>query len=774
MRKRVIDNLYVGTLEDCKAIEGNDAWSVVHACKHPCHAGRCGDRPNPSAPNYLSLREGHHLYLNMIDPDVPMFRREMFDAFLEFMRDEWATGRRILIHCNRGESRAPTLALLFLAKCLYRITPVSFDDAADEFEVMTGERLRPGKGLDEWMRSHWHEFKDGQRVPSMAMPETVAPPVPPVETPKMEGDISLAMVRANPLIHFAGFTEIEDKGHTWVKPIPNVLQFDIAEAYQFCKENNLPCRLIILKPRQVGCSTFCAELCYHHMRSSQSDMIVMGDVSKRTEKVWQMFQDIDKHDSFPWDSTITVSNTEKTRFVYGDGSEGLVEHDTALDPKAGISGTRQVVWLTEAARYMKNSGRDKKVITAVLNSLANLPDTLGVAESTAEGASGWFYETWQQAVTLDDRKKGVVGNGWIKVFAPWFVFPEHSLPRLAENNDYFADELDHRERRGIDLYGWTAEQIAWRRMKIRKDCANDLRMFDQDFPEDAQSCFLASGRPRFDLEKLSKWKKRATVAYELADRGSLERAENGSVNFMLRGDGEAWLWCCEKPQPGCSYIAFADPCMGEQSEGSAFPDAHALGIIRAGYFEQRGSTKVWRKPRLVAAIDVPTGCRWDDEIAGERVKRMTDWYGGCEVIPETGNGLGLLHCLRKAGCQIYQREKMDNMRPGERLQVIGWETNRDTRPIVVNSMADYIREDAFDCDFLPAILEMETFIVTDRGRAEAKPLCHDDWVMGIGIGLANIERAQPMMPPTVFLAPEFQTDPADLSLRTGLGLGAFT
>lgn len=701
----------------------------------------------------------------MIDPKVPLFQRRMFEDFIGFMRSEWEAGRRILIHCNKGESRSPTLAILFLSKVLYRLTAESFDHAADEFEVLTQERYRPSAGIDQWMREHWDDFLGGRRLPSMDKPPSE--PVRPV-LPAITPEAGAQLVRSNPLIHFAGFTQIETKEHVWQNPLPNALQYDIAAAYQFCLEEGIACRLIILKPRQVGCSTFCGEVCYHHMRRVQSDMIIMGDVAKRTEKVWTMFQDIEKRDTFGWDSTIVVSNTEKIRFSYADGSEGLVEHDTALDPKAGISGTRQVVWLTEAARYMKTGGRDKKVITAVLNSLPNAKNTICMAESTAEGAHGWFYETHQGAVSLEDRRKGVIGNGWIKVFAPWFAFQEHQLECRPENADYFDGDLDERERRGIDLYQWSDQQIAWRRMKIKADCANDSRMFDQDFPEDPQSCFLASGRPRFDLDAIAKLEKVARVTHGLAETGVLEI--NGSaVNFMPRGT-EDWLWCCERPTPGCAYIGFVDPCMGEQSEGSLFPDAHAPGILRAGYFDER---QVWHNTRLVAAMDVPNGCRWPDEVLAERMKRLLDWYGGCMVVPEIGNGLGVLNELRRQGCQIYQREKMDRMRPGEKLEVVGWETNKDTRPIVVNAMANFIRERRIDLSYQPAIEELKTFIINDRGRAEAKSGCHDDWPMGIGIGLANIELAQVLMPPVVFSLGE-HGDAANALPCSGMSSAAFS
>ena len=47
-----------------------------------------------------------------------------------------------------------------------------------------------------------------------------------------------------------------------------------------------------------------------------------------------------------------MSNTEKIRFSYPDGSEGLVEHDTALDPKARAVAVHELVVACEAASVM--------------------------------------------------------------------------------------------------------------------------------------------------------------------------------------------------------------------------------------------------------------------------------------------------------------------------------------------------------------------------------------------------------------------------------------
>ena len=551
---------------------------------------------------------------------------------------------------------------------------------------------------------------------------------------KLTAEQIVALVQASPLIHFAGYVTIEDKEHTRIRPVPNVLQYRIAEAYEWCIANGIPPRIMVLKPRQKGSSTFCGHVCYHHARRFHCDGMIIGDEADRTKKVWHMFWEYAANDRFPWDSK-SHYNEKRGFFNYRDGSKGEWEHDTANDPKAGISGTRQVIWYTEAARYAKSGARtDVKVITASLNSLAKVPHSLAFAESTADGAGGWFYDNWQSAATFEQVKAGDYQNGWIRIFAAWFEFPDASLPRTPQNERWFAPELDSEEKRGVELYKWTPAQIAWRRSQIANECAGDVRMFNQDFPSDDESCFLSSGRARFNLDGVSRLEVMAKNEHSKAEIGVIEK-QGGGVGFIPRAE-DGWVWMQERPKDGRGYLAFIDGAMGEQSKGAKDPDAHGAGILGDAYQDRNG---VVHPPELVAAIHVPNGCRWDPDLIGERLAMLADYFGGCMVVPEiNGPGLAIVQSLRKYGALIYQRIKQDHVNPGKRLQVPGWETTSLTREIWVSALADAIREQDFNCRYLPAVKEFKTFYVDDRGKAAAKAGTHDDWCAGIGIGLACI------------------------------------
>lgn len=110
-----------------------------------------------SHPNYLSLRREQDLFLNIIDPPKPLFMPASFHTFLEFADCQWSQGGKLLIHCNQGESRAPSLALLFLAKRRFALDDRSYATARDQFTRLF-PKYRPGPGIQEFLSANWAVF----------------------------------------------------------------------------------------------------------------------------------------------------------------------------------------------------------------------------------------------------------------------------------------------------------------------------------------------------------------------------------------------------------------------------------------------------------------------------------------------------------------------------------------------------------------------------------------------------------------------------------------
>ena len=108
-------------------------------------------------PHYLALELATDLYLNLIDPPKPLFMARSFHLFLAFSRVQLEKGRKILIHCNQGESRAPSLALLLLAKLKSQISNESYEAVRAEFKALFNG-YNPGRGIQKYLAGHWREF----------------------------------------------------------------------------------------------------------------------------------------------------------------------------------------------------------------------------------------------------------------------------------------------------------------------------------------------------------------------------------------------------------------------------------------------------------------------------------------------------------------------------------------------------------------------------------------------------------------------------------------
>jgi hypothetical protein len=116
---QVYRDIYVGDDEDFEKVKGKEDWSIVRACKEGPggHREAIGYHTQgaPKGPDYLFVKKKNLLSLNLIDVDNPDFiPDELIEEALKFIKDERAKDRKVLIACNAGVSRSPSIALLYL------------------------------------------------------------------------------------------------------------------------------------------------------------------------------------------------------------------------------------------------------------------------------------------------------------------------------------------------------------------------------------------------------------------------------------------------------------------------------------------------------------------------------------------------------------------------------------------------------------------------------------------------------------------------------------
>lgn len=153
----VYPKLFVGSQADEEQLRGQTGWFFIHACKDPYHRQALGYSKHGAPkdhPEYLVARREGRLILNLVDAkDVNYIPAEIIDAALEAIRDN--IGRsKILLHCNLGRSRSPTIALLYLAKFTGRYSGLAIQDALHVFGKVYPP-YEPVQGMADYARINW-------------------------------------------------------------------------------------------------------------------------------------------------------------------------------------------------------------------------------------------------------------------------------------------------------------------------------------------------------------------------------------------------------------------------------------------------------------------------------------------------------------------------------------------------------------------------------------------------------------------------------------------
>lgn len=156
----VHEKLYVGAESDEHQIRGQPGWFVIHACKEPYHrqalnyTGRAASKDHPE---YLLARRDGRLILNLVDvDDVNFIRTEIIDAALNAIHDNIKESK-VLVHCNQGQSRSPTIALLYMRKYTKIFRGLELSESLLAFRKIY-PLYNPARGMAEYARLNWQLY----------------------------------------------------------------------------------------------------------------------------------------------------------------------------------------------------------------------------------------------------------------------------------------------------------------------------------------------------------------------------------------------------------------------------------------------------------------------------------------------------------------------------------------------------------------------------------------------------------------------------------------
>ena len=153
--------LFVGDdNDDQEAAKKN--FAIVTAAKDGPYGHRAALRYTtmgaPKGDNYYHATRGKRMVLNLLDVDNPDFIPEqvIFPA-LKWINKHLKAGDKVLVHCNAGHSRGPSIGLMFLRTI--GEMPGGFLTSEKVFRALY-PKYDPGIGMRTFSRTHWQQLKD--------------------------------------------------------------------------------------------------------------------------------------------------------------------------------------------------------------------------------------------------------------------------------------------------------------------------------------------------------------------------------------------------------------------------------------------------------------------------------------------------------------------------------------------------------------------------------------------------------------------------------------
>lgn len=481
----------------------------------------------------------------------------------------------------------------------------------------------------------------------------------------------------------------------------------------------IPKRYIVLKARQMGLSTLFESLIFHdtvtnpnknsliiaHEEPASQNLFAMSKLYY--ENLPDLIRPMKKYSN---GKVLAFENPESDENKKQDnpGLRSKISIATAGTGEVGRSATIHNLHVSELAFFP-----DPKVtMLGLLQSIPDEPNTLVVLESTANGVGDYFHELWVKA------SKGE--NEFTPIFLPWFIDPGYTrLFRTKNEEQQFIDEVEAisynpsgetiytYEKELKDKNGLTYEQLNWRKHTIANKCQGDELLFMQEYPATPEEAFISSGRPKFSLKALRKYQ---TIT-ETPERGYLQYGDDGKVAFSPDKNGYVSIW--RKPEPNKFYCIGADV-----AEGLAHGD-YSVGIV--GDSEDFDFVAMWHG-------------HIDPDLFGIELIKLGKFYNDAYIGVENNNhGLTTLSIMkREEYWNLYFAKSYDKI-ADKISQKLGWTTSVRTKPLMIDKLAEFVREMFLGIYSDLIISEMFTYIIDDDGKTNAQTGCFDDTVMAAAI-----------------------------------------
>jgi len=527
-------------------------------------------------------------------------------------------------------------------------------------------------------------------------------------------------MRNAPEWYIEKFLYIKDKTATVIPFKLNNAQRIVMDKINADKKAKRPLRYIVLKARQMGLSTLFEGLIFQdtnthenknsliiaHEEQASSNLFNMSKLYY--ENIPDLIKPMKKYANGKVLSFENPTNDDEEK-AKNPGLRSKISIATAGSGEVGRSATYHNIHASEVAFFPDA----KTTMLGLLQSVPEQPNTMVVMESTANGVGDWFHDMWMKA------ERGE--NEFTTVFLPWFIQDEYTRDfRTDGEKTQFIEEvmLVSSDREGRPIYTYehdlmlkhelSFEQLNWRRHTMSNKCQGDEILFMQEYPCTPEESFISSGRPKFSVQSLRKYQ---TITKPCITRGYLIEKDD-KVEFLEDEKGYISIW--KEPIPGEEYSIG-----GDVAEGLSSGD-YSCGTVGNSSFDV---VAMWHG-------------HIDPDLFGNELVKLGRYYNYAYLGVESNNhGLTTLNTIKKLEYWNLFHSKSYDKFSDEVTKRLGWQTTIKTKPLMIDKLAEFVREYHLGIYSDLIISEMLSYVIEDNGKTNAQSGCHDDTVMALAIML---------------------------------------
>ena len=442
-------------------------------------------------------------------------------------------------------------------------------------------------------------------------------------------------------------------------------------------------RMIISKYRQAGFSTISSALIFWRALFYENTKAVIISLDRpTTESIFSMSQTFWEYLPDEIKPELDKSNIREMGFSSNNSKYRVF---TAGADNPGRGTTNNALLCDEAAFFQSG----ERVLAGLFQSISLTKGSIIIINSTSNGAQGVYYDLWIKAEK---------GEGYFKpLFVPWFLQDEYKMP----SPEGFV--RDSEERKLVEKYDITNDQLFWRRIKISE---TSTQLFKQEYPFTAQESFIQSGRGVFDAEALAK--------YVPEDPTSIREYSEENSLFDINGEGSLQVWVA--PNMEKKYIIGADVAQGV---GGDYSTAVVMN-------SDREVVALYRNNRI------------DPSRFGSVLFYLGRWYNNCLLTCESNSiGIATLQQLHYMSYpNIYRQKKTANAQL-DIINTLGFKTTTATKAPIISNLQNMVKDFDIKIPSLTILDELRDYVVhqtitggTKMGAAVGK---HDDTVMALAI-----------------------------------------